>query len=372
MRDFTFEAAFRRLFIYNILFEDAEVDGKYFGVGQDSRVLGISAAGCGLASLIRFSPQQIDAVDINGHHLALAALRMAATQRLQSFDEFYGLFGRGSVANPQQTVAKLTAHLPFWMQSYWRKHAGRFESSFYDQGLTATMLRVLRRQLGLSSSWMREFVDKDRAERVRVIGELFEPALRRPLVEGVLNSPLQQLVLGVNFSQKSRLLGDEPGDMIDFFLRHCARVAETDCRTNWFAWYAIAGHYNHDEPSAVPPYLRRESHRASIAAGTTTAFHHKSIFDVLAQAGLGTWSHYSLCDAVDWMPRPVQLRLLSEILRTARPGARVLMRSVAGQDVVEGAGLGNRIVRLDEESDAATKEERSRQYRRVDLYEVRP
>src|SRR5690606_12819362 len=32
LRDFTFQATFRRLFVYNILFADSEVDGKYFGI----------------------------------------------------------------------------------------------------------------------------------------------------------------------------------------------------------------------------------------------------------------------------------------------------------------------------------------------------
>ena len=84
IRDLSFEAVFRRVFVYNILFEDAEVDGLFFNVQQDSSVLGISAAGCGLASLVRFQPRRIDAVDINGHHLALASLKLTASRDLNS------------------------------------------------------------------------------------------------------------------------------------------------------------------------------------------------------------------------------------------------------------------------------------------------
>src|SRR5690606_25087224 len=101
-----------RLFVYNILFEDSEVDGKYFGIDEKSRILGISAAGCGLASMLRFAPERIDAVDINGHHLALAALRMAAAQRLRSFEEFYALFGRGWVPSPRETIGSIVLEAP--------------------------------------------------------------------------------------------------------------------------------------------------------------------------------------------------------------------------------------------------------------------
>lgn len=370
MRDFTFEAAFRRLFVYNILFEDSEVDGKYFGLDDQSRVLGISAAGCGLASMLRFAPQRIDAVDINGHHLALAALRMAAAQRLASFEEFYALFGRGWVPKPKETIGSIVVELPAWIQKYWGRHQKRFGRAFYDQGLTATMLRLLRGQIGVGSEWMRDFVTKPTAQRVASIRSLLEPALRRPLVGGLLNSPLQQLALGVNYSQKSRMLDAEAGDLVDYFVRHCERVAATDCKTNWFAWYAMAGHYNHDEPDAVPPYLRRTQHELSRQTDTVTEFHHKSIFDVLAAGEANSWTHYSLCDAVDWMPKPVQQNLLSEIVRTARPGARVLMRSVAERNIVDEAGFSQRLTHLVEESRLATDEERSRQYKRVDFYQV--
>lgn len=370
MRDFTFQAAFRRLFVYNILFEDSEVDGKYFALTDESRVLGISAAGCGLASMLRFAPKRIDAVDINGHHLALAALRMAATQRLSSFEEFYDLFGRGWVKSPKGTIGSIALELPAWIQKYWTRHHGRFGRAFYEQGLTATMLRLLRSQIGVGTEWMHDFVAKSAEERVASVRGLLGPALRKPLVGGLLNSPLQQLALGVNFSQRTRMLDSEPGDLVDYFVRHCERVAATDCKTNWFAWYAMAGHYNHDDQQAVPPYLRATEHERSRQADTVSEFHHRSIFDVLAEAGPNTWTHYSLCDAVDWMPTPVQQRLLSEIVRTASPGARVLMRSVGEQDIAQETGLSDRLLHLKHESELATVEERSRQYKRVDFYQV--
>jgi S-adenosylmethionine-diacylglycerol 3-amino-3-carboxypropyl transferase len=370
MRDLTFQAAFRRLFVYNILFEDSEVDGKYFGLNGESRVLGISAAGCGLASMLRFGPERIDAVDINGHHLALASLRMAAAQRLRSFEEFYALFGHGKVPDPAATIGSIVLELPTWIQKYWARHKDRFKHAFYDQGLTATMLRLLRSQVGVGAEWMQEFVTRSTSERVALVRTLFEPTLRRPVVGGLLNSPLQQLALGVNFSQKSRLMDDESGDLVDYFVRHCERVAATDCKTNWFAWYAMAGRYDHENPLAVPPYLRECEHARSSQVDTVSEFHHRSIFEVLASAERNTWTHYSLCDAVDWMPAPVQEHLLAEVLRTARPGARVLMRSVSDTDIVANTGFSHLMTRLDAESQSATAEERSRQYKRVDFYQV--
>ena len=368
--DRTFEAAFRRLNVYNILFEDAEVDGRYFDLGENSRVLGISAAGCGLASMVRFNPEHIDAVDINGHHLALAGLKMSAARDLQSYGLFYDLFGHGRITQPEYTVQKLSQPLPTWMQKYWRRNYNRFDHSLYQQGLTAWMLNQLRRRVGLGTGWMHDFIALNRVERMETIRRLAEPVLRKPLVVGLLNSPLQQLALGINFSQKDRMLSGNTPTVLDFILSHLERVAGTDVETNWFAWYAITGHYNHNHPEAVPPFLRKTAHEASREARTSYSFHHKSIFDVLAAGQANTWTHYSLCDAVDWMPRPVQTNLLKEIVRTARPGARVLMRSVESEDIVQACGFDSKLKHLTSESKRASIEDRSCQYKRVDFYEV--
>ena len=47
--DGAFEQVFARTFVYNILFEDAEVDERFLGLDESSRVLAISGAGCGVA-----------------------------------------------------------------------------------------------------------------------------------------------------------------------------------------------------------------------------------------------------------------------------------------------------------------------------------
>ena len=116
LRDNAFQKAFSRLFVYNILFEDSEVDERFLGVNEDSSVLGISGAGCGMAGLISGRPRRVDTVDINRHHLALTALKVTAAQRMRSYSEFYDLFGRGWSVAPKQAIPQLTDHLPRWIQ----------------------------------------------------------------------------------------------------------------------------------------------------------------------------------------------------------------------------------------------------------------
>ena len=165
------------------------------------------------------------------------------------------------------------------------------------------------------------------------------------------------------------MLETEETDLLGFFVRHMKRIAGTDIQKNWFAWYVVAGQLNHDVADAVAPYLRRDRFEAAQDAPTTVRFHHTDLFSVMREAGPRTWSHYTLCDAPDWMPAPVQQRLLSEILRTARPGAKVLVRSVEDACMVARNRMSHRL-RLMDCSAEATRMDRSCQYRRVSLYQV--
>lgn len=370
LRDKLFQSTFSKLFVYNILWEDSEVDERYLGVDERSAVLSITGAGCTVAGMLSRRPACIDAVDINPHHLALTGLKANAAVRSPSYSEFYDLFGRGWSPDPEVMVPRAAEGLPDWMQRYWKRHWARFATTMLHKGLTARMLHLLRREIGVDGAWLREIIRLPVEDRRRAVDARIAPVLSKPHFKAFLKSPIQLVSLGINFQQRDRLVEAEGMEMIDYFVEHIKRVAATDLATNWFGWYVVAGHYDHDNPDAVPPYLRRDRFERSRGAPTVTRYHRRNLFEVMSQAGPGTWSHYTLCDAPDWLPQDVQQRLLEEIVRTSRDGAIVLARSVEGACMVERTGMDRRIRRLDEVSEAATAQDRSRQYRRVNFYRV--
>lgn len=365
-----FQSTFSRMFVYNILFEDAEIDEKFLGMNEESTVLSITGAGCGVAGMVSRHPRQIDAVDINKHHLALTALKVQAARNLQSHSDFYDLCARGRSPTPERTVRRLTEDLPRWMQRYWKLHYRRFNKPYQTHGLTGKVMTELRKRVGTDADWLREMATRSTADRLKVVDDWFVPVLNQPHVKAFLNSPVQLLGLGVNFEQRDRILETEGTDLMGFFVTHLKRVAVTDLMRNWFAWYVLVGQFNHDQEDGVPPYLRRDRHARSLEAPTTVRWHHTNLFEVMRQAGPRTWSHYTLCDAPDWMPPEVQHRLLNEIERTARPGATILLRTVEEEGMVERLGLQNRFVLRKDASDYASDADRSRQYRRVCFYQV--
>jgi S-adenosylmethionine-diacylglycerol 3-amino-3-carboxypropyl transferase len=369
--DQAFQHVFKHLLVYNMLFEDTEVDERFLGVGPDSRILGISGAGCGIANQLSKRPRRIDAVDINASHLALTALKTAAARKMDSYEEFYRLWGHGTHPQAERVAATLSRDLPAWVQRHWRSHYDVFEDALHRRGLTARLFAILRRLANVDAEWLRQLIATPLSERRRRVVEAFGPALRKPWVSAVLRSPLPLVAIGVNHAQCERMLRAEGlTDVVDYTLMHLQRVSETDLERNWFVWFAIAGHFNHARPDATPPYLRKDHHAASLGAPTDVRFHHSNILDVLGAAGKNTWTHYTLLDAPDWMPRAVQRKMLDEILRTSVDGAVVLHRSVEDTSVPERHGLERHFVPMVEETALATQLDRTRQFRRVSFHRI--
>ncbi len=371
LRDRLFWRVFSQLPIFTILFEDTDVEARFFQVDETSRVLSVSAAGCGIASLLAHRPRHIDAVDGNAHHLALTALKVAAAQGLSSHEELYELLGHGLHAQPERVLKELTASLPGWIQSHWARRSATFRRGLYRDSLSTRVFAGLRAMGGLDEAWMSRMEDLPVAERIAEIERLYERLSRRPLFNLAARSPLLMLATGINYQQRERNLdGVGTSDMVAVCLDTGMRVAATDVERNWIFWHVMRGHFNHAHAEARPPYLRAANHARSLGAPTTTAYHHRSFLEVLADAEAGTWTHYNFSDAMDWLSHDLQRRTLAEVVRTSRPGALFINRSVEETCMISRLGMERWFTRLPLESDAATAMERSGLYRRVDLYRV--
>ncbi|MEM6730193.1 MAG: DUF3419 family protein, partial [Myxococcota bacterium] len=227
-RDLAFQRTFAKLFVYNVLYEDSEQDDRFLELDESSSVLSISGAGCGIAGMLAHHPRTIDAIDVNKHHLSVTGLKVAASQNAKSHDELYDLFGRGSIDEPKRVVGRLAGYLPSWMEDYWSKKWRRFRKSFYQTGMTAQMMKYIRKEADLNIQWLRSMCTVENIEhRYSMVEDMFGPVFNRPTVKWALESPLQLLALGVNFQQRDRMLDTERlPTATDFFMMYLKRLAE--------------------------------------------------------------------------------------------------------------------------------------------------
>lgn len=273
--------------------------------------------------------------------------------------------------DPQRVVAKLAQGLPRAMQGHWKRNHSLFSDGLFRRGLTARLFALLQRLTSVDESWLRGLAALDVDARKRLVRDTFVPVLTNAWVKWALESPLHLVSIGVNYAQCERMLRIEgASDVAAFLLMHLERVADTDLARNWFAWFAVVGHYNHDDPEAVPPFLRRDRHEQSTRSDTTVDYHNRNILDLLDDAGPRTWSHYTLCDAPDWMNDETQKRLFEAIVRTGRPGGVLQYRTVERDSLVERHGMTDKLRPMVEETEEATRLDRTRQFRGVRYYRI--
>lgn len=372
LADQLFAATFQRSFAFSLLYEDSEVDNSVLQLDADSEVLSVTGAGCGVAGLLAAQPRRIDAVDTNPNHLAITAIKVAAAQKMKSYEEFYQLLGHGWHRDHARCLKPLVAGLPAWIETYWAKHHRLFRSNLYAEGLAGTFQKWLRRRTDLSDQFLMTMHSLPLEVRYQELERKVLSQIRSSLLfRAASSSPLFLLGHGINFRQMQRNLNhNHTTSMVDVVTARLKRLAQTNLETNWIAWIAASGHFNHNVSKALPPYLRPESHARSFGGPTHVHFRNYSLHQALEDPPEQGWSHFSLCDVLDWMPAQVQRDLLLRIARRGRAGAMVLTRSVEDGCIVDRLGLGELFTLIEPLSTEASARERSGLYSRVNAYRL--
>lgn len=371
LEDRAFEFLFSRILVYTILFEDNEKDLELLDLDDTDRVLSVGGAGCGVAAMLAHRPAGIDVVDFNQKHLAVTALKVNAAKQLGSYGEFHEAFARGRHPRPRRLVEQLARGMPAPLAAFWASHWRMFEKDFYSHGLYTKNLNLVRPFWPITPEYLKALNRKPRSERSEEMFTLLSRAMKGRILGALIRSPLSILAAGINYTQRERnLRAVGTTDVVDGVIEYATRLVQTDLEDNWIAWHIATGRFNHERPTCLPLYLRAAYHERALRSPTVVRYWHADLLGKLSGAPAGSWSRFCLSDVVDWMTQPARALLLREVVRTARPGARVICRSVEDSTLVDELGLSQQLRLIEPHSTLASRAERSCLYRRVNCYEV--
>ena len=309
-RLFTF--AFSGL-VYPQIWEDPLVDLEALDLKSGERVAAIASGGCNIMSYVTAADVGVTGLDLNGAHVALNRLKIAAARHLPDYATFARFFVDANSRNNVEAYKNtLAPHLDAETRRYWegRDLLGRRR----DRILQARHLssRPARRFIGAGISW-RGAPRQPASPRSRRGTSTSSTASstrssRRCSTSGwSAGSPEEDLRLcyglGIPPAQYEALSARRGR-------RHGRRAATaawsgspatSDLADNYFAWQAFGRGYAASGSGPLPPYLRPQNFddiRARAGHGSGADLLHRAPPE---RAPAESLDAYVLLDAQDWM-----------------------------------------------------------------------
>ncbi|MBX9911798.1 MAG: DUF3419 family protein [Beijerinckiaceae bacterium] len=342
-RMFTF--AFSGL-VYPQIWEDPVVDMQALALKADDHVVAIASGSCNILSYLTADPARISAIDLNGAHIALGRLKLAALARIDDHADFLRFFGQAqSPANVALYDRQIAPHLDATSRGYWegrgldgRRRIGMFARNVYRYGLLGRFIgtgHVLGRLLGCDPRVMLKA--RDMAEQRVLFDRHLAPVFDKRIVRWLVRQPASLYGLGIPPAQYKALAGDGEGGIRAVLRHRLERLAcGFDIRTNYFARQAFGRGYEPGPDASLPPYLQAANFAAVKARAGRVSYHQSAVTAFLESQPAKSCDAYVLLDAQDWMNDADLTGLWAQITRTAKLGARVIFRTAADERLLPG------------------------------------
>ena len=341
-----FTLAFRRL-VYAQIWEDPVIDMEALAIRTGDHVITIASGGCNALSYLTASPRKITAVDLNGAHVALGRLKIAAVRHLPDYEAFRSFFADG---RDRSNVALYETHLrqklDFATRAYWdgrslsgRRRIDMFARNPYRHGLLGRFIalgHLISRAHGVDLRQMLEAKSID--EQTQIFETLISPLFDKGIIRWLTRQPASLYGLGIPPAQYVALSSGEPERMSDVLRERLRKLAcNFDLKANYFARQAFGRHYGDDREASLPPYLEEANFQTVREMARRIDVEHASMTDVLKSLPAHGFDCLVLLDAQDWMS-PAELNALwTEITRKAARGARVIFRTAGEPSILPGA-----------------------------------
>jgi S-adenosylmethionine-diacylglycerol 3-amino-3-carboxypropyl transferase len=313
--------------VFNMSWEDPEMDRQAFELRPEHTVISITSAGCNPLNFLCQNPRRLICVDSNPAQTAVLELKLAAIATLDH-ETFFDIF---AARRPARISAVYRSKLrplisaraaAFWDDNIWMVHRGLYR--FGKMGLAARIVRMVLPVIGLSRARVDQFFDLRSLDEQREWYEKYaRDRLWGPVTRWLCESRWFMYLCGVHPRQFNLVDGrhgmyDYVRERIEYAL---TRVPIYD---NYFLSVTGTGRFRGER---VPPYLlaenfetlRRNLDRVLVVNGWLGPF--------LDTQPAGSIDRFNLLDIFDWMTPEVFEGTLKSVLRAAAPGARLIYRS---------------------------------------------
>ncbi|MGQ0527653.1 MAG: DUF3419 family protein [Alphaproteobacteria bacterium] len=336
MLDRMFRMAFTG-FVYPQIWEDPEVDLEALELDAGTTIMTIASGGCNVMNYLTEGPKAVRAIDLNPAHVGLTRLKLAALKHLPDYESFFMFFGHADTRrNLENYETYIAPHLDSVSRAHWEgwslldgKRINYFTKNIYQFGLLGRFISVVHVLAKIYGKDPRAILAaRSLAEQKEIFDCTLGPIFDKKFVKWLCSLPVSLYGLGIPPSQFDELNKAANGNMAGLLKQRLERLAcAYPIEDNYFAWQAFGRGYDKTYKKAVPRYLTEENYKKIKPFADRVEVYNSSITAFLASQPQQSMDCYVLLDAQDWMNKTQLQQLWTEVLRTAKPGARVIFRT---------------------------------------------
>ena len=353
--------------LFGMSWEDPGSDRSALRIQPADTLVTISSGGCNTLSFLLENPAKIFAVDINRCQSHLLELKCAAVRRLDC-DDLYRFLGLAPSKNRLEMFHALGKDLSKPALEFWQRRLTMIQEGVVHQGRYEKFLRHFRRLLRVVQGSRRIeglFQCRSLDEQKEYFDRSWNTVQWRMLFRLAFN---KHVLAKRGLSADYFRFDDGASSFAESFLRRSRRaLREIPVGSNYFLAQYLLGRYVSTD--AVPDFLRRENlpvvrerlERIEIVTADAKGW--------LAQRSEASIDAFSLSNIYELMSPEETERTFEEVLRTARPGARICFRNLMIPREVQ-ASLTSKIQLRAEDSRRLLEQDRSFVYSRVQAYVV--
>lgn len=312
--------------VFNMSWEDPEMDRRAFNLTPDDTVISITSAGCNPLNFLCQNPAKLISIDGNPAQTALLELKLAGIDAL-NHETFFDIF---AVRNPGRITrvyrSQLRQRISLRARAFWDKNLWKAARGIYQFGRMGLFCRVLRAYLRafFTPRQIDEFLDSPTLEAQRAwYHKNVAPRFWGKTSQHMVRFRPFLYMAGVHPRQFD--LVDGRHDMYAYVKERIEHVlTQVPIRDNYFLSMTVSGRFRGGH---VPPYLleenfdalRRNLDRVQVVNGWLGPF--------LDTQPAGSINKFNLLDIFDWMTPEQFESTLKSVIHAAAPGATIIYRS---------------------------------------------
>jgi S-adenosylmethionine-diacylglycerol 3-amino-3-carboxypropyl transferase len=309
--------------------EDWRTEREALQIKPDNKVLCISASGDRPLHLLLDECRQLVSVDANPVQNFLLDLKCNALKSMD-YDEYIGFLGGIPNKRREAGLQKILPYLSKESAHYWSRHPRMIKKGVLYQGVLERLSGVVSKAfLVMRPLKMKKIFQIHDLEEQRKYLKKWDTFLFRKMFEVILNPKL------------CRFFTFEPGlsrhvdpvlSLGEYFYGRMIHSLNHSLAKDILLFSLLFRGYI--EPSAFPPYLDPEGSAVIRKQLDKLQINTQDINIHLEEAGANTYDRFSLSDVASYLSRDNFHRLVGNIYRTAKPGARFCLRQFSSNQEI--------------------------------------